>query len=814
MRRKFNQRGIVGSIIAAGVAVAGLIAFKLWATIDSRSLYGVLRGISIFFDNMAYGLAALVYSIFYELSSSTLLSSLNLASAAQRLYTLLGIFMLFRLAFAFVKYIINPDDIAKGTSKLLTNLAVSLALIVSVPWIFNRAFELQTYIMESNVIGNLIMGMNTTKDTNSDNFNASSYGQTIAFLTFSAFYRPDSSIPALSPCSNLLTYYSPYVVPSGDRTVATSFPENEEISAGVINEANKIAKCVNELNNLTVEDNESGAEVGTLFYIASQRQDLSLITNSGVYKAVYGNYFLIDYASVISTFAGGFLAWLFFCFSFDVAIRNVKLCFLQIIAPIPIILNIEPGDGKKDRPLSWWTKECLNTYLLLFIRVATVYFGVFLITILFGSGFSNVAGSTNQSPFFKVFMILGILMFVKEIPDLIGKAFGIDVKGQFNLNPLKRIGENRIASMATGAALGGIAGLGTGIAAYAGARSNGAKWYEALGRGVTGGIGGALHSGYTGAKTGVKSIGDITKNAAKNLNRSGKIAAANVGTTLTGRTGARLAMAVGAKTKAQRMEETATKLDNFGKTNTAVLEALDKSKDDVGVYNFFGGKRQYTSSSDMKRDIENDTTLSETDKNRLTANMLRAETAEKNLKKGFYVGKGPNRREVHNIEDIEAFEKEAKAKKWKLDTKETEELKKFYASNAKELEEARNVTLDGYNTSTVSDAIKLREVLASNGASYEQLEAVDQQIKNMKQKVIEMHGSDSSTLVGANMDKLRALYDELPEDQKKHFSFATFAEIKGNATQANVESSNILNSKTLTQAKRDADSVKNRREGN
>lgn len=535
----------MGWVLLAAVAVGAFV----FVSEASSSILGLLRQLAIALDSVVYTLASWSYGIFYELSSSSLLSSLNLASASQRLYTLLGIFMLFRLAFSFIKYIVNPDDMEKGTSKFITNLAVSLALIVSVPWIFNRAFKLQTYIMESNVIGNLILGMDTDR-SDEDNFNASSYGQSIAFMTFSAFYRPNTAISGLESCSNILVYYNDYVEPDTNSHVKYIGNAGNET---VAKESEKIVACINALNDLKnvdgSENKNSTTEIGTLFYIASQRADMSVLTHPDVFRSYVSGSYVINYTAIVSTIALGFLALLFINFSFDVAIRNVKLCFLQIIAPIPIILNIEPGDAKGDKKsLNWWVKECLRTYVDLFVRVATVYFGVFLINILFTG--NSVLGSSNTSPWFRVFMIFGILLFVKQIPDMIGKAFGIDVKGQFSLNPLKRIGENRLASMAVGGAAGLVGGLGTGIAAGVSAHRAGAGIGESIRRGLTGGLGGTLRSGYTGATRGAKSMRDVIGNTRENLSRSGRVAGANVGTTWSGRMGARMAMAVGTSTQA------------------------------------------------------------------------------------------------------------------------------------------------------------------------------------------------------------------------------------------------------------------------
>lgn len=596
-------------IVLAAIAVGAYI----FVSSASSSILGLLRQLAIALDSVVYTLASWSYGIFYELSSSSLLSSLNLASASQRLYTLLGIFMLFRLAFSFIKYIVNPDDMEKGTSKFITNLAVSLALIVSVPWIFNRAFKLQTYIMESNVIGNLILGMDTDR-SDEDNFNASSYGQSIAFMTFSAFYRPNTAISGLESCSNILVYYNDYVEPDTNNHIRYNGNAKNET---VAKDSEKIVACINALNDLKNVDGYEGdksTEIGTLFYIASQRADMSVLTHPDVFRTYVSNAYVINYTAVVSTIALGFLALLFINFSFDVAIRNVKLCFLQIIAPIPIILNIEPGDAKGDkRSLNWWVKECLRTYVDLFVRVATVYFGVFLINILFTG--NSVLGSSNTSPWFRVFMIFGILLFVKQIPDMIGKAFGIDVKGQFSLNPLKRIGESRLASMAVGGAAGLVGGLGTGIAAGIAAHRAGAGVGESIRRGLTGGLGGAAHSAFSGARRGAGRMGDIIGNARENLSRSGRIASANVGTTWGDRMDARLSGVIGSKTRFQREEDIAAALEVAGKGVSTIHSTMNSDKTTVSKSVTMGaGTRTFSSAADANDFLNSNPQLTNADR--------------------------------------------------------------------------------------------------------------------------------------------------------------------------------------------------------
>lgn len=790
MRRKFNQKGLLGSL-AAGLAV--LIGVVVFVDAINKSAYDFIRTICIGLDSVVYSVSSWAYSIFYEISSSSLLSSLNLASASQRLYTLLGIFMLFRLAFSFIKYIINPEEMEKGTSKLLTNLAVSLALIVSVPWIFNRAFALQSYIMDSNVIGNLIMGMDTTSINNNDDFNASSYGQTIGFLTFSAFYRPDSSIPELSPCNNLLTYYSDYVIPAGDREVKVD--ESAKMSDAARKEAEKIALCINELNNPEISTGDT--EIGTMLYIASQRQSIGLYANSALLRAQYGNTYLMNYTYLVSTIAGGFLALLFLNFSFDVAIRNVKLCFLQIIAPIPIILNIEPGETKGDKKsLNWWVKECLQTYVLLFIRVATVYFGVFLIEVLFGSGLNF--GSENTSVWFKIFMILGILLFVKQVPDMLGKAFGIDVKGEFKLNPLKRIGENKLASSVLGGAIGFAGGaLGSGIAAYRGARANNAGRGEALRRALTGGIGGALHSGYSGVKTGAKSIHDVTSNATKNWQRSGRIAASNVGTTLGGRISSRVAMATGAKTRSQQLEDRAAAVEAPGKMLSSINNLLNGDKTPVngaGV-TFGAGTLNFKNADEVDDYLKNNTQLTDADRRSLMSARDAFAHAE-TLKSSSLIANG--HRYSNYEEAIAAYANDKSLSTIEKHNLLTELNKR--RSDISAAQAAQNVTLAGLHVDNVKDAYDYVERLKNSGASAATIKEAEDKVSIIKamrydEQVKEARSSGVSNAYSVIADNLaqtreanRCIYEShvtnssgVPIDD-----FDTFANVKAATGSGNL----------------------------
>ena len=57
-----------------------------------------------------------------------------------------------------------------------------------------------------------------------------------------------------------------------------------------------------------------------------------------------GNY-VINYLPFISTAAGIYVVFLLITFCVDVAVRVIKLCFLQMVAPIAIVSYIDPKES-------------------------------------------------------------------------------------------------------------------------------------------------------------------------------------------------------------------------------------------------------------------------------------------------------------------------------------------------------------------------------------------------------------------------------------------------------------------------------------
>lgn len=220
--------------------------------------------------------------------------------------------------------------------------------------------------------------------------------------------------------------------------------------------------------------------------------------------------YYIDYNYFISTVVGIFVIFILISMAFDVAIRSVKLTFLQLISPIPIISYVDPKSGKDGMFKRWYT-EVFKTWASLFIRLLALFFGVYLIKQL-GQLYRIGNHKYLSSNFWiQLFMLLGVLMFCKELPKLLEQLIpGMKDSGSFKLNPLKRINEDSIGGKFL---TGGIMGAGAMTAsALGGAGANaihsirhGKNWkdsFKSAGRGLGTGAFYGAKNGFAAGKSG------------------------------------------------------------------------------------------------------------------------------------------------------------------------------------------------------------------------------------------------------------------------------------------------------------------------
>ncbi len=397
-----------------------------------------------FIDRIIYFFVEKMYELFILISEAGIFSQATIQEFATRIYVFLGLIMIFQVSISLVNYIINPstfDDKTIGGAALIKNAAIALVGIVLVPYVFEAAYSLQRIVLKENVIGNLILGVKTWDSQEEAESYVAYGGRKMAFSTFSSFVTFNPEV-ASSTCINEPVLYPSYQFNNDACGQIGEVP----FDSGVKDENG---------NELTT--------VGQYMEYVYKTGEVKKLANADLlvlqYKSTDGDYDLFDYSYLISCIAGAFLIYILFKFCLDIAVRSVKLGFLQLIAPIPLMMRIDPKKGKQK--FSKWVSECVKTFCDVFVRLAAIYFAIFIISAITTDGVQNVAGSANnvQAALVKVAIIFGSLMFAQQIPLLLADIVGGSKEAMQALS--KSIGR-------TESAVGGaVAGLGLGAAANA-----------------------------------------------------------------------------------------------------------------------------------------------------------------------------------------------------------------------------------------------------------------------------------------------------------------------------------------------------------
>lgn len=403
-----------------------------------------VRGLCAAIDRTVFSLISTVYEILQQISRVSVFSTDSIREFSSKIYTLLGLIMLFKVAFSFITYIVNPDQIndkAKGAHKIVLNVLLVLVMIIITPTAFDKLYKAQSAILREQLIPKFILGTegNIGVEKNylisdkcpANMAMAASDGDFISILIFRPFFQPEN-----------------------DRT----------------GDLDKYCSIGTDIGNLGTV---SKYLVGNIYNSAP-----------GGVKELY----VIDYKFFLSTLVGIVVLLVLVSFCFDVAVRALKLAFLQIIAPIPIISYVDPNSGKNGI-FSKWLKEVGKTWADLFVRLLALFFAVYVIGVLVSQeSLATIDGEPIKYKFWvDLLLIIGALIFAKQLPKLIENILGIKMSGNLTLNPMKKIREQALGGKAVTGAMKGsaalVAGAGMGVAANTAALLSNAKkdgWKKAL----------------------------------------------------------------------------------------------------------------------------------------------------------------------------------------------------------------------------------------------------------------------------------------------------------------------------------------------
>lgn len=344
--------------------------------------------IGIWLVSGIYKIAALAFEIFLILADGTVLQSIDYSTIIESFYVIIGIIMLFVLAFSLLKGMINPDDQKNGASAIKTTivkLVTSAMIIVALPSLFSFAYDLQaSLIRDYNPIAKLFgygsqgedpLGTNEVNGLNREKRGAYQIVNAVytAFFNVNPAHCNEIGVTSLDECQK--------------EVIGGNYPLWAAIKDAEIN------------GNFLIYRN------------FSKQVDKNEIT----------------FEFLLSLIAGLILIYVAVSYCFDMAFRLVKLAFYQIIAPIPVFLRVLPG--KLGDTFNQWMKVTLTCYMEVYVRIFALYFCIYLCkAFLELEIFDNIANNSGflVSLLTKAFVLMGILMFMKQAPKLISDVTGLD----------------------------------------------------------------------------------------------------------------------------------------------------------------------------------------------------------------------------------------------------------------------------------------------------------------------------------------------------------------------------------------------------
>lgn len=543
-----------------------------WFSEFFRSLFTAL-------DELGYWLLQGVYDVFFAVSNAEILSGNTMNDLYGRLQLIFGVFMVFKLSLTILNIIINPDnykDKQKGAGSIVVRVAVMLIMLtlvipINIPnpdgnplnekinqngILFGFLYQFQESVIQDNVLGKLILGSNVGNSADIDSM--SDMGGLMTLQVARAFMTP------------------------------TLVNEDAEITDQDTLEAN--AACPNELDTIHYYDPTVKAS-----YLLDHINDTCENDDAG------GEVFVMQY-----TILGGFIFSIIMSiivlgFTVDVAVRAIKLAILRIIAPVPIITYITPG-AEKDGAFGNWVKTLTSTYIDLFIRLAVISFGAYVIVKLTeGGSLHIVTTSTNwfTTGLATIFVILGILVFMKQAPKFFKDMLGI--KGDGHL--FSGVG----AALGGAALLGGLSGsvISSARTGYEEGQLRGEGTLTSGLRGAAAGVGGLIGGAYAGGKVFMTNDKKIPGSVFSAMQRRNTIRGA--GSTLFGRGWDKFSSAVTGSSPVDRMD---AQIEGYNEASSLVKSIISKADADSIWKNADGEsvkdlKKQY----DLLRDSNADTAL-------------------------------------------------------------------------------------------------------------------------------------------------------------------------------------------------------------
>ena len=390
-----------------------------------------IRTILTFFDRLFFLLLQGVYQVFFNVSTAELFSNALIRDFYYRCQLIIGVFMLFKLSVTILEGIMDParvTDKKSGAGKIISRIITSLVILalitpINIPnpsnkWeqqvnnngiLFGALYSLQERILSNNTIGKLVLGTTEAAD------DADEQGKTLA-------ESADDFAGQI-----LRSFYRINIVPEPDGGYDVEEgldPETNEdyYFCSFTSEQKKFYKTASTLELL--------ATVNETCDIDADSTELEkFIEKVGIFfgKETFYRYSYSPLAGIVALI----ISVILILYTIDVAIRALKLAILRLIAPIPIIshMSISAKEGKGEDAFSCWVRSLTSTYLELFIRLAIMYFVIYLVNDMVKNGIVINTGTGFVGVLSFIFIVIGIFIFARMAPRFIENSLGIKGMG-------------------------------------------------------------------------------------------------------------------------------------------------------------------------------------------------------------------------------------------------------------------------------------------------------------------------------------------------------------------------------------------------
>ena len=342
----------------------------------------------------------ILYGMFKVLSNIQIVdyndSSNIIFNVWNNLYILLSVLILFAIAIKLVNAIVNPDvltDNKKGVKKAFFNALISVFLVVLLPFVFRGFHEIQSHILNNDIIPKFVFQSETQEDG----------GNMLAWM-------------AISSTIDLEAFDEIDLI--GDLDLV-EYGEGTGIYIPADPEEHDPKWLLTELSILRPWANPV-IQAGIDAYLDIHPVVLFIFLVATIYELLI--------------------------LVLDTALRTFKLLLLEMMTPIVLGAYVF-----KSEILKSWALEYIKTFLQIFLLVLALCFMEYMVPLV--SGLLQIDGIFHMPKtfliigIFRLLLYIGLLRLVKQIGPLINKIFGTNIQGKGGI-------KGRLGEMA---AVGGIA---------------------------------------------------------------------------------------------------------------------------------------------------------------------------------------------------------------------------------------------------------------------------------------------------------------------------------------------------------------------